>query len=911
MNHRLSLKGLKRCPRQPWLLPSWLCALGILLSFATLTPAGETGKIAGRVLNKSTGEPLPGANVVVTGLELGAATDHSGHFVLLDVPVGTHSVEASVVGFRSMLITDVRVEPDRTTRLEFRLASSAIEMPRVVVRAERPMVSKDMVAARYSIRADQMLSMPTDRLVELVLFSPSVVKTETTLHVRGGRASEVDYLIDGVSVIDPLFGGLGLELSRSVADEVIFMPGGFSAEYGRAMSGVINLITAHPKPVLGVGYQVKSEEPMPMYYDFGYTDQSVQLHVPVSTNLRTVFNVGLTTTDDWDPRLFVLPHKSRQDYSLYGRSSYDIGGRLKLTFTGAASRTQFDRYQSEWKLRLDEYRSDFSFGSLGVARLSWMPESRSAYCLSLSRFCSQRVYGVRKPGRVEFWQNFQFRDTSEYAVPKMDINNPWGCPYENYWFFYTYGTYDDMRRSNSSVVSAKLTANKQVTGYHQINVGLEADFYDVASMRIRWPASRPVIDTYRFWPQGFSAYALDRFEYEGLYADLGLRFDRLDPSDSALTEPTSTVDTVWERVTARNQLSPRLGMSFRITDWLFARANLGYYFQTPLFSMLYDNTVCPVRYRTSYGDSTKLIVGNPKLLPERTISYELGLQGEVTRGLLVTTNIWRKNVRDLIGTREIPAYPQSYVTYVNTDFAQLTGIELILERRGEWFNTKASYTYSKARGSSSYANEWYDRYLSQGDSTVPAREYVLDFDQPHRAFLQISAKLPARLSGVQCVDHALDQTTLHLLGYIGNGLPYTPPGAKGAPAVRNSRLSPMRSKLDALLVKTLNFDRLKLNLVAEVLNVLDIREVLYVYPATGRPNDDGLFIDYADFGRTGPLAIRFGDPDYDPRRDFNLDGFLSQYEEYRSTVMYHRATIDWPSHYGPPRRVRLGIGLSF
>lgn len=875
-------------------------------AFCALALGGETGKVVGLVLDRSSGQSLSGATIVLPGTGLGTATDEQGYYVLLNVPAGVYAVEVSMMGYSTLLLTDIRVQADRTTRQDFRLSEAPIEMPRVVVRAERPLVSKDMVAPRYSVRADQMLSMPADRLTDILFFSAGVVKTESTLHVRGGRANEVDYLIDGVSVVDPLDGGLGIELSRGVADEVVFLPGGFSAEYGRTMSGVINLITLNPSPSFSAKYRVKSEKPMPMYYDFGYTDQGVQLHVPVSASLRTAFNIGLTGTDDWDPRLFCLPHKSRQDYSLYGKGSYYISGKLKLVVSVAGSRTQFDRYQSEWKLRLDDYRSDWSAGRLAVAKATYMPNSRAFYELSLSEFETRRAYGIRKPGRVEFWQDFIFRDRSDYAVPVMDINNPWGCPYERYWYFYTGGTYDDLKRSRSSVLRARLMGSNQVTANHQLSAGLTIDLYSVSSERIRWPAFQSVTDSYGFRPAVVGAYLQDRIEYEGLYADVGLRYDRFDPADS-VRKPTIG----WQKVKPSQQLSPRLGVSFKVTDWLFCRANAGYYFQTPLFSMLYDNTVRPVRYRTVYGDSTKLVLGNPELAPERTASYELGLQGEITKWLALTTNLWRKNVRDLVGTREFPALPQSYVTYVNVDFAQLTGVEFIVDLTGDWLDTKLSYTFSRSVGSSSYANEGYDRYLSQGDSNVPAKEYTLDFDQPHRAFLQFSARAPEGIVHHGLFGQVLDQAGVHLVGYVGNGLPYTPPGSKGAPAVRNSKKGPARSNVDALITKGLSLGKFKLDLVVELMNVLGIRDILYVYPATGLPTTDGVLVDYDDFRRTGSLAIRVGDRDYDPRRDFNSDGYITQYEEYRSTAMYHAATIDWPCHYGPPRRARLGVEFAF
>ncbi|MBM3315646.1 TonB-dependent receptor, partial [candidate division WOR-3 bacterium] len=390
----------------------------------------------------------------------------------------------------------------------------------------------------------------------------------------------------------------------------------------------------------------------------------------------------------------------------------------------------------------------------------------------------------------------------------------------------------------------------------------------------------------------------------------GLRFDMFRPNASYKTDVNDRrPDAPRQKAKPKSQVSPRLGMSFRITDWLFARANYGHYFQVPLFSELYDNTVNPVIYRTAYGEQT-LIIGNPDLAPERTQSYEVGFQGEVARGLLLTGNLWRKDVYDLVGTREVPALPHKYVTYFNVDFAKLTGFDFIVETRTDWLAAKLSYTLSSARGTSSYANEAYYEFIERGD-TAPMVEYTLDFDQRNRFFCQVDATVPAGLTGAGWADLLLDSIGLHLLGYLGNGFPYSPPGGKGDPQTWNTELKPWRSNVDAALSKQLRLGPLRLAVVAEVLNVLDIRDVMNVYPATGLPDDDGVQVNYPDFYRTAQQAMRFGDPDYDPRRDYNHDGYINQYEDFMSTHLYHRATIDWVNNYGPPRRARLGVELAW
>jgi len=897
--------------------------VAVLLALAAIGYGGETGKLAGRVLDKKTGEPLAGASVVVEGMTLGAATDAFGFYAILNVPAGTYAVEGSMVGFQSMTVTDVRVEPNHTTRLDLRLAATTIEMPRVVVRAERPLVSKEMVAAQFTVQSEQIAFLPGDRLSDVMLFSTGVARTESTFHVRGGRATEVDYLIDGVSVIDPLTGEFGIELSKGVADEVVFLPGGFSAEYGRAMSGVINMVTVNPRSQFGAAYRLKSEKPMPYYYDFGYSYQGLQLHLPATRNLRAVFNVGATTIGDWDPRLFRLPHKGRADYSLYGKGVWDLSGKLKLTASAASARAEYDRYQSQWKLLLDDYRSDMRHGSLGEGKLTYMPDSRSYFNLAVSRFYTDKTFGAREPGPVDLWQDFAFRDTSEYARPVIDEHNPWKVRWNRYWYFYTTGTYDQYRRTSSETWTGTLSGSAQVTPHHQLSFGAEGDFYGVGSDWVRWIRSNsPFLDTYHFRPSGLSAYFEDKLEHEGLFANLGLRYDRLNPNATFRESLASqSGDTNRLPASAKSRVSPRLGASFRITEWLFARANFGYYVQFPLFSSLYDNTVRPTLYRTSYHDSL-LLVGNPDLKPERTQSYEIGLQGEVARGVAVTGNLWRKDVYDLVGTHEVPTLPQSYVTYVNIDYARLTGIEMILDLRKDWVGAKLSYTLSYARGTSSYANQAYYEFIMQGQ-TVPMVEYPLDFDQRNRFFCQVDATAPRASTRLSWLNAVIDSLSLHVLGYVGNGFPYSPPGGKGDPATWNTIQGPWRSNVDAVITKPFPVGRLRLDLVVEILNVLDIRDVLYVYPRTGLPDDDGERFYYYDFEFVRQdreiTPTWFGDQyehdGYDPARDRNHDGYVSadeaQFAEYERVKEYHKAAIDWVNNYGPPRRARLGFTLSF
>jgi len=258
------------------------------------------------------------------------------------------------------------------------------------------------------------------------------------------------------------------------------------------------------------------------------------------------------------------------------------------------------------------------------------------------------------------------------------------------------------------------------------------------------------------------------------------------------------------------------------------------------------------------------------------------------------------------------------VTYVNVDYAKLTGVDLIVELRRQWFDAKLSYTLSYARGTSSYANEAYYWFIRNG-LPVPAVEYTLDFDQRNRFFAQVDATVPEKATGTKWLDAVLDSLGCHVLGYVGNGFPYSPPGGKGDPATWNTYTGPWRSNIDAVLTKPVKLGRVRLDLVVEVLNLLDIRDVLYVYPLTGSPIDDGQRFYYYGFefvrSDTSITPQWFGNPNYDPVRDMNHDGYVSpdeaQFAEYERVVAYHKAKIDWINNYGPPRRARLGFTVGF
>ena len=217
----------------------------VLLLVSSSIFAGTTGKIVGRITDASTGEALPFVNVIIMGTNSGAATDIDGYFAILNVPPGTYEVKASAIGYNSVTMQNVKVSIDLTTDINFELSSTSIELSEeVVVVATKPLIQKDLTSSTAIVGDELISELPvTDISDVLSLQSGIVISGDGGLHLRGGRAGQVTYQIDGVPVTDSYDGSTIVDVNSSAVQELQVISGAFNAEYGQALSGVINLVT--------------------------------------------------------------------------------------------------------------------------------------------------------------------------------------------------------------------------------------------------------------------------------------------------------------------------------------------------------------------------------------------------------------------------------------------------------------------------------------------------------------------------------------------------------------------------------------------------------------------------------------------------------------------------------------------
>ena len=217
------------------LLTGLFFLIGAGLSFGQ-----TTGKIAGKVVDKKTNEPLVGANVVLMGTTMGAAVDFDGEYFIINIPPGKYDLKFSVVGYAPYLVKDIVVSVNRTTTVDAEMESADLAIGEVVVSVSGLSERKDQTSSINNVSADQIKTLPVENVGEVIGLQAGVVQG----HFRGGRTTEVSYMVDGVPVTDSYSRDNNkVDIETEAVQDMEVITGTFNAEYGRAMSGIVNIVT--------------------------------------------------------------------------------------------------------------------------------------------------------------------------------------------------------------------------------------------------------------------------------------------------------------------------------------------------------------------------------------------------------------------------------------------------------------------------------------------------------------------------------------------------------------------------------------------------------------------------------------------------------------------------------------------
>jgi len=347
-----------------------LLSAAMLLSLTSVATAQQKGKIVGRVVDNATSEPLIGVNVVVLGTMHGATTDLDGIFFILNVPPGEYDVEASMLGYNKVKFTGVRVSEGRTTNLNYRLDEMILQAGEdVTYIAKRPLIAPDMTDSRTTRTSDDIQLMPVENIQDVIRLTPGAVGG----NFRGGRASEVNYLVDGAAFMDPMTGTYEGFLPQLAFEEVNVVTGGISAEYGNALSGVVSQVTKEGSNQLSGSALFRSNDAGSTF--IGARDQmrdmQGSLSGPVPIIPDKLGGLYFFATGQYFDTRGQYPHGDSTLTSGFGKLTYKLNPRQKLTVSGTVSNSNFTQYGHLWSKttyedRLDVFRDGSIYHTNGV-----------------------------------------------------------------------------------------------------------------------------------------------------------------------------------------------------------------------------------------------------------------------------------------------------------------------------------------------------------------------------------------------------------------------------------------------------------------------------------------------------------------------------------------------------------------
>jgi hypothetical protein len=699
---------------------------------AKLLQAGTTGILEGTIKDKTTGEPIVGASVVVVGTLLGASSGANGYYQIANLRAGVYDIRFSAVGHQPAIYRDITIVPDLRTKLSVLLVASDIELNAVKVLAEKPLVQQDVTATLYSVIDVKIDRLPVNTLQDIVTLQPGVTSEG---NVRGGRGTEVLYLVDGLAVQDVIGGGAGSDLPKSSIVEMTIQTGGFDAEYGNAVSGVVNAVTksggnSHRFSVradndqLGTGNQTSKT-----------TEVELSAGGPIrKDNIFYFFSndVFLSDTRWWQDFRYYFSSPILTDINGFGKVDFHFTPTTKLTAQTLYSLRKWRDYEFSWRFNLDGLptRRRDSYHAALVWSQTLSPSA--FYTLSLSQYYLRSEIGEGDKSLI---------DTT---------------PYE-YDFFLKYvvqGKRAWRTTSRQSIYTVKGDYTAQLSLSHLFKAGFEVNLYDVMGDILKIEPQKtfygkPLPDVpplnfssaYRYFPRTGSAYIQSKIQTEedGALLNIGLRYDFLDPRASrpALELVPKTKDEFEQQISGfvpakfKSRVSPRFGFSCPVSKNSFLFANFGFYFQYPLFDYLYTG-LNPVLI----SKTVPALVGNPDLEPETTKMWEISVKHILPYNIVATVTYFSKETDNLIDTKTfVPSKAQfagdyGFSEYVNVPSATAHGLEVVLskERAGPITGT-LSYTYMEAKGLSEGASAGTNYF--QWGFPVPTTEYYLSWDQRH------------------------------------------------------------------------------------------------------------------------------------------------------------------------------------
>jgi outer membrane receptor protein involved in Fe transport len=889
-----------------WVLTSTL----MMLCATSLVFSQTTGKISGKVVDAETGEALPGANIQLEGTPKGAATSMDGSYYIINIPPGSYSLRVQYMGYNPIVMDNVRVSINRTTAADFKMTPVVLEGKTVVIEAEKMAMKKDQTSSIRNVTSQQIEILPVESVGQVVNLQAGVVNG----HFRGGRFNEVTYLIDGMQVTEQFSNsGRSVEVESDAVEEVEVIKGTFNAEYGRAMSGIVNAVTKDG----GSSYHGSLSGSLGNYFTpnkdifIGLKDNDVmrrqdfkfQLSGPIFSDKLTFFaNLRYQDNKDQfngyrifkptDVSFFNSANQSQWFSQKSGDSTYvPMSWGRGTGFDGKLT----SKISDNIKLSLLYILNDWT--SQGYSHFyKYNPDGRATghntsnmFALNFNHMISSSIFYEAKMSYLDGytgWYKFKSPNDPGYIPDWFDSDGTgpgfsWGGMERGH----TVRTTKDL--------NAKLDLTWQIHKNHSIKTGVDylsteinqewgniRNYY--ASSDREFSMYKPVLmpdssvysDIYDKKPYEFAAYLQDKMEFDEMTINFGVRYDYFNPRTtypSNRRNPVNLIDmgplysSTLLDAEPKSQLSPRLGLSYQLGKTALLHFSYGHFFQRPPYENFYQNNdriVAPQNFSTQQG--------NPQLKAQKTVQYEIGLWQQLMQGMGLEVSLFYRDIYELLSMAVITTYnDEIYGLYTNLDYGNAKGLEVTYDLEWQNIYTNVNYTLQYTRGNADNPTTTFDR-AGQSMDPIP-RLIPMSWDQRHTLNASVAYRTP--------------KYGASFIAYFNSGRPYTLAPLPETHLARvslypNNSWAPSRYSVDLY-----GFYNVPLA------GKMRLKFEMYVYNVLDRLNEEWVN------GRTG--------------RAYTNIVLASERENHRSDFNTVEDTFQNPSAYSAPRLVKFIVGLEF
>jgi len=916
----------------------------------------STGTVEGKITDEKTGEGLIGVNIILEGTYYGAASDTKGNYVIHGIAPGTYNIKYSFIGYKTIEYTGIEVKENHTNQINVKMNPTALTLDKAVtVVGKKPLVDVEETQSSRTISADDIKNAVVENVEDVVSQQAGVVKENNSIYIRGGRAYENAFLLNGVSVQDPLAGtGFGLQLSANAIQEVDVITGGFNAEYGQATSGVINVKTKEGGSNYSGYLSFKTDNlgNKTSYHVFNtdiveadlggpepitsYVLPSIGIKIPGQITFFGSFYMGISdgiTQGYYKPVAHQLyssifggtrfAPRENNNWYLLGKLTYRYSPTFRITYSynesvsinqntqSLQTNLQYVEptpgYQYDFQNILDQANTFTHVSRFHSINLTQTLNSKTYYEIQLSYFYTH----LRVDANGKDWRQYtQPQDFPNFPVQYYNLNSDTIgiIPGDGFWDVGNPYTWHDHYVDEYSI---KGDLTSFFDEKNKFKTGFEMQFQEMQLIDIYKPWIGTLglnNDIYKVFPAMGDIYAQDNINFSGMILNFGLRFDYWFPGkyvDDAVKNPAVVTIPEETRQSYMNdtfgwfggrrwkgRLSPRLGISHPISNNQTLFFSYGHFSKWPRPQFVYAK-LSPLSAQSSFQE-----FGNPDLNPETTVAYELGLKTQFSTNDVLTVTAYYKDIFDYINTKQAKITStrfatQSFITYVNSDYARSRGVEFEYKKRiGNWFNGVADFTYAIVTGKSSSANE--GALVLQGDLTESVKEKYMPWDRPITASLTTNFYVPKGEPLLGFAPGILDDYNIYIRTFFESGKRYTPAifdghyDSRGRPEYVSLVTDPYSKTGDNWFWIDLNFEKyfevskLQFTISIEINNLLDTKNSAIINPVTGKAYE------YGD-----PVPNSWNDPRYP-----DLQAPITPYP------------FD-PSRYLTRRNIKFGLGVKF